>query len=550
MGFEPFMVETFHMKTKLTLGTRKSLLAWSQSQWVANQVERLNPDVQVELFGIETRGDKNVDVSLQKIEGKEFFVAEIDDALALGKVDFTVHSLKDLSLERPPAFVSAAIPKRENPRDVVLFGPHALSRLKAGKTLKLGTSSPRRIENIPGFLEKALPQISAGPSKIPSLEFVEIRGNVNTRLSRVQESLDSPKYLDGVVLAFAGIIRLWANPAGQVELQKLLAGVRWMVLPLRECPAAPGQGALAVECRANDEPVQKILKTLHHNLTAKSVAAERQLLSDWGGGCHQRFGATSIYPARDSSQKSEIGRDSELGEMLFIRGAKPDGTHVNELRWLSPQVKDQDSKTVRPWDGSKWREKSQKQSENGTVSNVNKTALSDGSAVFVAHSRALVGARSPDFQNEVQAARLWTSGTASWFRLAELGYWVEGCAEGLGFDELTSTLIEPVLRLGDLKKWTVLTHSRALAEWAERGIAAVSTYSINLNYGSDAKAALKEATHVFWSSGSQYDELKGDLPAKTVLSCGPGNTAKHLKNAGLNPVVFPTVEEWKKWLKI
>src|SRR6476659_6764044 len=98
----------------LKLGTRKSLLAWAQSSWVAREIERLNPGVTVELHGIETRGDRILDVPLQAVAGKEFFVAEIDDALRSGVVDLTVHSMKDLSLERPAEFVLAANPKREN----------------------------------------------------------------------------------------------------------------------------------------------------------------------------------------------------------------------------------------------------------------------------------------------------------------------------------------------------------------------------------------------------------------------------------------------------
>ncbi len=548
------------MKTKLTLGTRKSLLAWSQSQWVADQVEYLNPGVQVELCGIETRGDRVLDVSLQSMEGKEFFVAEIDDALASGQVDFTVHSLKDLSLDRPPAFASAAIPKRENPRDILLFGPHILSRLKAGKRLKIGTSSPRRIENIPSFLEKALPQISSGSSKAPLLDFVEIRGNVNTRLSRVHESQDSPKFLDAVVLAFAGIIRLWANPAGRTELQRLLSEVRWMVLPLKECPAAPGQGALAIECRADDEPVMKILKTLHHEQTEKAVAAERQLLADWGGGCHQKFGATSVHVGKIHEGALHEGTSHEgtahkgtteegLGNLLYIRGEKPDHAKVAELRWNFPSVNNSGLARVHAWDGGQWREKAQKGTQSSSSVPV-ELQLSRNAPVFVAHSRALGVQFDAGFETELEKSRIWTSGTASWFRLAEKGYWVEGCAEGLGFEELIPTLKEPVLRLGSLQQWTILTHSQALAEWQTREPTAIATYKINLSYGKDAIDALKAATHVFWSSGSQFDELKEYLPLGVQVACGPGNTASKLREAGLKPVIFPSIEEWKKWLEI
>ena len=98
------------MKSKMRLGTRKSLLAWAQSSWVARQIERLNPGVRVELCGIETQGDRIQDVPLRNVEGKEFFVAEIDEALRSREVDLTVHSMKDLSLERPSELFCAAIP--------------------------------------------------------------------------------------------------------------------------------------------------------------------------------------------------------------------------------------------------------------------------------------------------------------------------------------------------------------------------------------------------------------------------------------------------------
>jgi hydroxymethylbilane synthase len=277
--------------------------------------------VKVELVGIDTRGDKILDVPLRAVEGKEFFVAEIDDALREKRVDFTVHSLKDLSLDRPKEFVLGAVPKRENPRDVILFNSLVTTRLKAGETIRIGTSAPRRLENIPAFLEGALPRFDSDSA--PKLKFEEIRGNVNTRLARIHEPVSSERYLDGVVLAFAGIIRLWRDEEGRAELKRLLTGVRWMVLPLAECPAAPGQGALAVECRADDAETRTILSKIHDSGSEKLIRRERGLLAEWGGGCHQRFGAIAI------------GHE-KLGELFFVRGSRAEGTFVEHLEWRSP----------------------------------------------------------------------------------------------------------------------------------------------------------------------------------------------------------------------
>ncbi|MEO6186008.1 MAG: hydroxymethylbilane synthase, partial [Steroidobacteraceae bacterium] len=116
----------------LRLGTRRSALAWVQSSQVAAALCAAHPGLEVELVGIETRGDRVLDKPLSAMEGKEFFTAEIDLALAEGKVDFTVHSLKDLSLERPPEFVLAAVPKRANPRDIAIFAADVPARLAQG----------------------------------------------------------------------------------------------------------------------------------------------------------------------------------------------------------------------------------------------------------------------------------------------------------------------------------------------------------------------------------------------------------------------------------
>ena len=500
-------------------------MAWAQSSWVAREIERLNPGTKVELVGIETRGDRILDVSLQSVEGKEFFVAELDDALKSKRVDFTVHSMKDLSLERPAEFVNIAIPRRENPRDALLFGPGVTDKIGAGKTLRIGTSSPRRLENIPPFLSRALPTING---RKPKIELVDIRGNVNTRLSRVHEPEGAPKHLDGVVLALAGLIRLTNDQAGGAELEKLLQGTRWMILPLRECPAAPAQGALAVECRADAADVRSAISKLHDEKSARRVHAERELLALWGGGCHQRFGATCVH-------------HEELGDLLYIRGMKPDGAFVDELRWNAPA---KPAQPVQSWDGNEWRK-----TLKGAPSSASQTSLAEGlsHAYFVAHSRACV----PSAKAALLNSRVWTSGISSWFDLAEQGIWVEGCAEGLGFDQVIPTLKEKVLALPALQSWTILTHEAAASGWpAGIGGHVMSTYSVpETQWTDEAKAALRSATHIFWSSGSQFDALKFFVPANAKHACGPGKTASHLKASGVQVEVFPTVQEWRKWLK-
>lgn len=518
---------------KIKLGTRRSLLAWAQSGWVARELERLNPGLQVELVGIDTRGDKILDISLRNVVGKEFFVAELDEALKSGAVDLSVHSMKDLSLDRPVEFALGAIPRRENPRDVILFGPRAMEGLASGRPLKIGTSSPRRLENIPPFLAQALPRAPGAPA--PRVELVEIRGNVNTRLARVHEPAGSDRALDGVVLAFAGLIRLWADGPGRAELSKLLKGARWMVLPLRECPAAPAQGALAVECRAagaagssgaKDALIREALAKLHDPATAEAVARERQILADWGGGCHQRFGATATYQA-------------ELGPVLYVRGRKSDDSYVEESRWKAPSP-------VGPagvedlWNGKAHRAAS----SSSLVSEAIGGALRlDGRAVFASHWRALPEAARTD------GARVWASGTASWFRLAARGVWVEGCAEGMGFEYLEPTIREGVLQLPAFgPEWVVLTHEAGAPGWGAADVKV--TYRVPVEAGLPAaeRERMARARYFFWSSGSQFDQYGEWAPVGAHHACGPGKTVELLRSRGIDPTVFPSPEEWERWL--
>jgi hydroxymethylbilane synthase len=508
----------------LRLGTRRSLLARAQSGMVAAALERLNPGLRVELVGIDTRGDRIQDVPLQAVEGKDFFVAELDQALLERRVDLNVHSLKDLSLERPPGIVRAAMPRRENPRDVVLFAGDAAEAACGGRAgrLRIGTSSPRRQENLPAFLGRALPGE-------PRLELVEIRGNVNTRLGRLHEPAGSARRLDGVVLAFAGLIRLWADvPEGRSELTRLLRGARWMVLPLRDCPSAPGQGALAIECRTDDAEVRAIIERMHDEETAAHVERERAILAEWGGGCHQRFGATSVTGGK-------------VPYSLHVRGRKMDGTFVDELRWDAPA---RPAGRVSPWDGSQYRG-----SYLSAPAPTDRPWARDGAAVFVAHSRALAPDWGLDWSAELAGARVWTSGTGSWFRMAREGIWVEGCAEGAGFSSLEATLDEAVLGLPRRRDWVVLTHEGARGGWAGSGARVVPAYRVAKGIFADAaQSALGAATHVFWSSGSQFDGLRKGAPAGAHHACGPGKTATHLRQRGLDPAVFPSVEEWRRWL--
>ena len=504
----------------LRLGTRRSLLARAQSSAVARSLERLHPELRVELVGIDTRGDRILDTPLSQVEGKEFFTAEIDAALRAGTVDLTVHSYKDLALELPAGLHIGAVPVRENPRDIVVFAADVPERLASGATLRIGSSSPRRQAFVPAFLERALPGA-------PRVELCELRGNVDTRLRRLREPRGAERQLDGVVLAFAGLSRLWQDEAvgAAAVLRELLAGLPRMLLPLTMCPAAPAQGALAIECRADDERTRSLLAAIDDPATRAAIDAERALLAQRGGGCHQRFGATQVQV-------------EGLGALLYLREAGDQGLAAPELRWNLPPPP---RAPLRPWDGSEQPSPAIEAIEGAASLCAQRLAAS--SAAFIAHRRAL-----PELPAaEVNRCRhIWVSGTESWFALASRGVWVEGCAESLGFGALRATLAAPLLALPPLREWLALTNAEAASGWGELPVLATYRHARTPDQGTGPRDALQ----AWWHSGVQFERWRGQLRADCQHACGPGRTAETLRRAGIAaPSIFPSVHQWREWLR-
>jgi hydroxymethylbilane synthase len=269
----------------LRLGTRRSLLARTQSEQVADRLRAHGHEV--ELVEVVTHGDTST-APLTQIGGTGVFVSALRDALLAGEVDLAVHSLKDLPTAPAPGLVLAAVPPREDPRDVlVASGGRTLSDLGEGAVV--GTGSPRRAAQ--------LHALGLG------LQVVPVRGNVDTRLALV-----SSGDVDAVVLARAGLARI-----GRLE------HVTEVLDPLTLLPA-PGQGALAVECRADDAATAAALGVLDDAPTRACVEAERALLAGLEAGCTAPVGALADW----------VEGDPAAGEVdeLYLRAVAlaPDGS--------------------------------------------------------------------------------------------------------------------------------------------------------------------------------------------------------------------------------
>jgi hydroxymethylbilane synthase len=288
----------------LTIGSRGSKLALFQANWTKSKLEAAHSDLRVDIKIIKTSGDVFLDAPLSQIGGKGLFTKEIEDALLDSRIDLAVHSLKDLPTVLPAGLSLAAVSSREDARDAFLSNDHhCLNALPKGS--KVGTSSLRR--------QSQLLRLR------PDLEVANLRGNVDTRIRK----LDENQY-DAILLACAGLDRLGYQDriVERLSVQQL-------------CPAV-GQGALAIEIREMDDETRNRLQSLHHAPTHSAVTAERAFLRRLGGGCqvpiaghawieNSRLEMLGVVASTDGRQmfrdqaSSPIEQAAELGVQLAER---------------------------------------------------------------------------------------------------------------------------------------------------------------------------------------------------------------------------------------
>lgn len=275
-------------RNRLIIGTRGSKLALWQANWVKETLEKLYPNIEIEIEKIKTTGDKILDAPLAKIGGKGLFVKEIEEALLSKKIDIAVHSMKDVPTEIPEGLHIVAICKREDPRDAFIsHDGKSLKELSDGATV--GTSSLRRAVQL-----KALRN---------DLNIKPLRGNVDTRIRKLNEA-----QFDAIVLALAGLKRM------QMEHTVTEIISDETVIP------AIGQGAIGIETRLDDSFVNEVLAPLNHEETALCVSAERAFLKVMGGGCQVPLACHAKIENGLIKINAMIGDPD--GELSIIKGHK------------------------------------------------------------------------------------------------------------------------------------------------------------------------------------------------------------------------------------
>ncbi len=249
----------------IRIGSRKSQLALVQTHWVQEQLQKAFPDRTFEVHTMSTQGDKILDVALAKIGDKGLFTKELEVGMVNQEIDFAVHSLKDLPTRLPEGLVLGCVTERENPADALVvhekYKDRQLATLPEGAVV--GTSSLRRLAQL--------------RHHYPHLSFKDVRGNLNTRLAK----LDAGEY-DALILAVAGLQRL--GMADRIH----------QAIPAEVSLHAVGQGALGIECRGDDAEVLELLKALQHQPTAYRCYAERAFLRELEGGCQVPIGVNTV----------------------------------------------------------------------------------------------------------------------------------------------------------------------------------------------------------------------------------------------------------------
>ena len=245
---------------KIKVGTRSSKLAMAQTLWVARQLEEQHPGLEVELCPISTKGDQIQHLPLDKIGDKGLFTQAIEQALLDGTVDFAVHSMKDMPTQMDDRLSFLCVPRREDPRDVLVAASGYTGLSDLPQWAKIGCGSKRRICQLLALR--------------PDLRICPIRGNIDTRMGKI-----ATEGLDGVILAAAGIHRLGLE-------QRITS----YFSPQEMIPAC-AQGALAIQARGDREDLAALFAVLHDQQAACQVEAERAYLEAVGGGCHLPVGA-------------------------------------------------------------------------------------------------------------------------------------------------------------------------------------------------------------------------------------------------------------------
>jgi hydroxymethylbilane synthase len=487
---------------RLRILSRSSALARLQVALVSRALSAAHPGLEIECLTRASAGDRDQTSPLWQMGDRGAFTADLSDALRLGDADLVVHSFKDLPVALPDGSELAGALPRADPRDVLLLRRAVTADKPAALTIL--SSSPRRV----WLLQETMPALL--PWAVSSVETQTVRGNIETRLRKLVEG-DA----HGLVVAKAALDRLLTFGAPfdreAATVRGYLDQCEWMVMPMREFPWAPAQGAIAVEVATGRADIAALVAPIICQATTAAVHAEREVLAASGGGCHQALGAAIVEKpyGRVTSVRSK-GNDGSAVQRWELGHARPAFPQSSPARmWPRPGEEVRTTRYALP--------ASRPNSEAG---------------LWIARADALPAGWAPG-----PTTLVWASGSQTWRKLAAAGVWVHGSADGLGDADAP-----PVNALaGRTVEWVRLTHAEGAAGNA------VATYAAETELPAD----LPERSHFFWMSGSLFTKAIERWPAlrEGWHASGPGRTHQVIAAAlgpGGRAGVWLDRESWER----
>ena len=478
------------------------------------ELERLTGD-SFELVVIKTQGDMITNAPLWQLEGKDFFTKELDEALLSGNVDLVVHSYKDLGSVRPEGITLAAVTKRTYAHDILLIKNQTIAELKNKNEFIVGTSSPRRMVNLESTFAQYLPHQS------PQLITPKVlRGNVNTRIQKLQDG----EY-DAIVLALPGIERLALTESSRVELEKLLKGINFMILPQSDFPSSASQGALGIECainRLDDGELFSKLQKMQDSITKEEVSRERMAFNEYGGGCHLAVG---INVKKKDQFFIHIHRGVLEGKAVHI--SKLEGRDLPHF-FAKPKV------------------------FNGLPSDdllVKKRALQ---VDLSGHEHLYVTTKHCIDSITKTPQSLWAAGAKTMKDLAARGFWVNASADSLGEEQIKNLRESKAIRLmiDTNAPLSVLSNEKS---WSCLGeVIPCYAREIEQNIDQTFIDRINTTDLFYWTSFFQYQAYVQKFPQiiNRVHVCGLGKTYQQFSEQNINILPMSSMVEFKNWINI
>ncbi len=496
---------------KIKILSRKSDLATIQAHEFGKYLNSKYPDIKIDYITRSTSGDKDLVTPLSEMPTEGVFTNDLREELINKNCDLIVHSWKDLPIEVGDKTRIAATLKRADQRDILFLKKN---KKKDNTKINILCSSPRRQYNINSFIKSFLPH------KYEIIQFENIRGNIPTRFKKFLENQSS----DAFIVAKAAIDRILLNNIPEFnEVKKTLKNYidecLWTIIPLSVNPCSPGQGALAIETRDNDNKLNDILNDLNFDQDYSNVENERNILKKYGGGCHQKIGVSYFTHS--------------LGTIVSSRGEDENGNHFESWDLINTKTENfscKGSEEIYPEDLKTYKIFNRKEL-NDSIEEVNNL---QNNCIFISRISSLQDNAKINSNNIV-----WSSGLKTWKKLVDRGIWVNGSFDGLGEgceDNINSLTDFP---------WVKLTHSSSPESAIKNKI---NTYSLE---PLDFEIDIKKKNFFYWMSGSAFKSAMQKYPEikEKYHFCGLGNTyfeISKLLGDDKNLFVELSYDSWKK----